>query len=122
MLTLPQPIDDEREDDESEEHHEFLETREDPPESLQASKQSLDFASPLVHLAVAERRTGVYGICTESVRFVYGFVRERTVFGGERAAFGGSVMTSSSLIYRHKVDKRFQCILFFKGLQGPLAA
>ena len=53
MLTLTQRINDECEDDESEKYHvELLETREDAAESLQSTKQSLDFVAPLVHLAV----------------------------------------------------------------------
>ena len=48
-----QRINNRREDDESKEHHvEFLETWENPPESLQSTKQSLDFVAPLVHLTV----------------------------------------------------------------------
>ena len=53
VLTLTQRINDECEDDESEKDHvELLETREDAAESLQSTKQSLDFVAPLVHLAV----------------------------------------------------------------------
>ena len=53
LFTLPQGLDDECKDDESEEHHiEFLEKRKDSPESLQSTKYPLDFVVPLVHLAV----------------------------------------------------------------------
>lgn len=73
LLTLLQPIDDKCKDDESEEDHvEFLETRDYPPESLQATKQSLDFVAPLVHLAVIFPR-----VEPRSQRRHHGFIPQR---------------------------------------------
>jgi putative ABC transport system substrate-binding protein len=44
---------DQREVNEGDKHHiEFLESREDAPESLQSAEQTLDLIAPLVHLAI----------------------------------------------------------------------
>ena len=53
VLTLPQPADDEYDDDQYEEYHVvFLETRKVPSKSLQPMKQAPDFVATLVYLAV----------------------------------------------------------------------
>src|SRR5205807_9844350 len=53
LLTQSQPVGDQREADESDEHDvEFFEAREDAAEALQAPEQTLYLVAPLVHLTV----------------------------------------------------------------------
>lgn len=64
LFTLSEPIDDEREIDEGEEHHvQFVESGEDTTEAFKATKQAFNFISALVHFAVVFpwRKTVAFG-------------------------------------------------------------